>query len=142
VDIIRRKKQKFLIVDDNYYNSEATKNILTKLFKETGLEIEFVICSDGVDIIHQIIQDQSKGNEIKCVITDENMEYMNGSEAIRIIRNMERRNKIKRVNIISVTGNDDAQLSGEITKAGAQMVLSKPLSKSLITMALKHLNVI
>ena len=142
MDIIRRKKQKFLIVDDNYYNSEATKNILTKLFKETGLEIEFVICSDGVDIIHQIIQDQSKGNEIKCVITDENMEYMNGSEAIRIIRNMERRNKIKRVNIISVTGNDDAQLSGEITKAGAQMVLSKPLSKSLITMALKHLNVI
>ena len=136
------KKQKILVVDDNYFNCDATKNILKKILKEAGSDIEIITGSDGADIIHLIIQDQLKGNEIKCIITDENMEYINGSGAIRIIRNLERRNKIKFVNIISVTGNEDAELSSEIIKLGAQIVLSKPLPKKLISKALKDLSII
>ena len=70
------------------------------------------------------------------------MEYINGSEAIRIIRSLERRNKIKSVNIISVTGNEDAVVSKEILKLGAQIVLCKPLQKKLISKALKDLKII
>ena len=139
---IKERKEKILIVDDNVYNNESTKNILRKILKEAGSQIEIIIGSDGADIIHQIIQDQSKGNEIKCIITDENMEYINGSEAIRIIRNLEKRHKIKFVNIISVTGNEESEFANEIIKAGAQMILSKPLPKHLIEKALKELNII
>jgi PleD family two-component response regulator len=142
VEINSTEKEKILIIDDNHFINEATKNILRKILKEAGSEIEIITVSDGADIIHQIILDQSKGNEIKCIITDENMEYLNGSEAIRIIRNLERRNKIKFVNIISVTGNEDAVLSSEILKLGAQIVLSKPLPKKLISKALKDLSII
>ena len=138
----KEKKEKILIVDDNYYNSEGTKNIINKILKEVGSKIEIIIGSDGADIIHHIIQDQSKGNEIKCIITDENMEYINGSEAIKIVRDLERRHKIKFVNIISVTGNEDSQNTGEIKKAGAQLVLSKPVPKTVIASALKELGII
>ena len=136
------KKEKILIVDDNYYNNEATKNILRKILKEAGSEIEIITGSDGADIIHQIILDQSKGNEIRCIITDENMEYINGSEAIRIIRNLERKNKIKFVNIISVTGNEGSEFSNEIVEAGADLVLGKPLKRLLIQKTLKQFNII
>jgi len=44
------KKEKILIVDDNYYNSEATKNIIKKILKEVGSYTEIIIGSDGVDI--------------------------------------------------------------------------------------------
>ena len=142
LEIIEKKRAKILIVDDNCYNSEATKNILNKIFKESRSERDIIICSDGVDILYQIIQDQSRGNEIKCIITDENMEYINGSEAIRIIRNLERCNKIKFVNIISATGNDEYQYTSEIIKAGAQLVLSKPIQKATIKRALEELNII
>ena len=37
------------------------------------------------EIIQKVIEDQRNGNKIKCIITDENMEYLNGSDAIKII---------------------------------------------------------
>ena len=42
--------------------------------------------NDGVDIIKQVMDDQFNGWLIKCVITDENIEYMNGSEAVKILK--------------------------------------------------------
>ena len=137
-----KKKGKILIVDDNYFINEATQNILKKVLKEAGSDMEIIIGSDGSDIIHHIIQDQSKGNQIKCILTDENMEYLNGSEAIKIIKNLERNKKIKFVNIISVTGNEESEYTRHIISAGAQMTLNKPLSKSVLSGVLKDLNII
>ena len=136
------KKEKILIVDDNHYISEATQNILKKVLTEACRNMEIILASDGVDILHHVIQDQSKGNEIKCILTDENMEYMNGSEAIRIIRGLEKRNKTKFVKIISVTGNEESQYIDKIKSAGAQLVMGKPLSKLLLAKFLKDLNII
>ncbi len=141
-EINLERRGKILIVDDNHYNCESTKNILKKVLKEACSELEIIVGSDGADIIHYVIQDQSKGNEIKCIITDENMEYINGSDAIKIIRSLERLNKIKFVNIISLTGNEDLDSTNELLKAGAQAVFGKPLPKLLIAKALKDLNII
>ena len=141
-EINMEKKEKILIVDDNHYNCVSTKNILKKILKEASSEIEIIIGSDGADIIHHIIQDQSKGNEIKCIITDENMEYLNGSDAIKIIQNLESLNKIKNVKIISLTGNEDLEFKNKLFNAGAQAVFTKPLTKLLLANALKDLNII
>ncbi len=141
-EINMERKEKILIVDDNYYNCESTKNILKKILNESSSEIEIIIGSDGADIIQYIIHDQSKGNEIKCIITDENMEYIYGSDAIKIIRNLESLNKIKNVKIISLTGNEDLESTNKILKAGAQAVFTKPLTKLLLANALKDLNII
>jgi len=89
-----KKKSKILIVDDNSFILEATKVIIKKVLKEAECEMEIISGSDGYDIIHHVIQDQSKGNEIKCIFTDENMEYINGSEAIKILRNLEKKKKL------------------------------------------------
>jgi len=142
IEMNLERKDKILIVDDNHYNCESTKNILKKVLKEACSELEIIVGSDGADIIYYVIEDQSKGNEIKCIITDENMEYINGSDAIKIIRNMERLNKIKFVNIISLTGNEDLDSNYELIKAGAQAVFCKPLPRLLIAKALKDFNII
>ncbi len=39
-------------------------------------DYEIVECYDGADMLFKIIEDQSNGNMIKLIITDENMEYM------------------------------------------------------------------
>ncbi len=142
VEINSIEKEKILIIDDNHFINEATKNILSKVLKESGSKIEIIVGSDGADIIHQVIQDQSKGNKIKCIFTDENMEYINGSEAVKVIRNLEKSLKIKFINIISVTGNEDSGIKNEILKAGVQIVLNKPLSKSVIKGILKDFEII
>ncbi len=70
------------------------------------------------------------------------MEYLNGSDAIKIIRRLEKNNIIKNVKIITATSQEDIQFVNKIKNIGADLVMSKPLSKSTLTRALKELNII
>ena len=80
--------------------------------------------------------------KINSARNNENMEYLNGSDAIKIIQNLESLNKIKNVKIISLTGNEDLESKNKLLKAGAQAVFTKPLTKLLLANALKDLNII
>ena len=142
VSLKSKKKGKILVVDDSHLVNEVTVRLLRKVLTEAGSDMEIIVASDGSEMVHNIIQDQYKGNEIKCIFTDENMEYLNGSEAIRIIRNLENRRKVKFVNIISVTSNEEPYFIDEIKKAGAQTVLGKPLTKFVLARVLKEFKII
>ncbi len=73
---------------------------------------EFIIIEgkDGVDLISHIIRDQLNQNRIACIITDENMEFLNGSDAIKIIRNLEKSNRIKPTKIASFSAFEDQMI--------------------------------
>ena len=83
-------KKKILIVDDNKFLRDALKSQIQIILTEKKLFniFELIEGYDGVDILYQIILDRSQNNLIKCVITDENMEYFNGSEAVKLIRQL------------------------------------------------------
>jgi len=57
-------------------------------------------------------------NKIKCILTDENMEYINGSEAVQILRNLEKKKKIKAITIASVSAFEDEIIKSCLIKAG------------------------
>ena len=79
-----------------------------------------------MEILNKIIIDQSQNNLIKCIITDENMEYLNGSDAIKILKKLEKFNKIKYIPIATITAYENVELIDYITKRGADYILSKP----------------
>jgi hypothetical protein len=60
------------------------------------------------------------------------MYFMNGSEAIKIIRGMEKSRKIKNYFIVSVSGYDDLQTKNLLESSGANLVAKKPLSKNAL----------
>jgi len=68
-----------MIVDDNKFIRESlpvlVKNILKSYNKIN--EYEVIEGSDGVDILSVLIDDQKNNNLLKCILTDENMEYIN-----------------------------------------------------------------
>jgi len=70
------------------------------------------------------------------------MDFLNGSEAIKLIRKLEKRNKIKHLNILSITCHEDVDTMNFILNAGADGMLSKPLSKSSLYDAFKSLKII
>ena len=100
--------------------------------EEERKNFEVIQCSDGIDLIKLVVEDQNHGNLIKCVFTDENMEYINGSEAIKILRILEKKNKIKTLKIFSITCHEDVDSVKMITESGADLVLSKPISKTIL----------
>ena len=132
----------FLVVDDNKHIRLAIKNNLIKalLILNPNLSYKIIEGYDGVDILRYIIDDQIE-NKIKCVFTDENMEYINGSEAIRILHDLEKRNKIKKCFLVSITSHEDEYSNQMIYNAGVDLIIPKPISKNNMIKILNDLNI-
>jgi len=96
-DVIEKKI--ILLADDNHIISNSNKRIIMQVCKEKELDYEIICCSDGMDILINIMDEKTYG-QVCLIITDENMEILNGSEAIKIIRTIEERKNISRKFII------------------------------------------
>lgn len=119
-----------LIADDHKYVRESLSNLIKKILRIKKIENYFRIkeAKDGVDILHDVVKDQFQNNRIKCILTDENMEFLNGSETVKILRNLEKDKKIKPICIASVTNYENPkQLIGSV---GFNRFLSKPCCES------------
>lgn len=85
-----------------------------------------------------LIEEAEIQSTIELLITDENMEYMNGSEGIRYIRNIVKRKKLKRMKIYSLNSNEDVDIMQSIIKAGADKLLPNPMTRRSIESLLKE----
>lgn len=58
------------------------------------------------------------------------MEYINGSEALKILKELELNGKISKIIYISVTAFEDQETKNRIKNAGFIEILSKPVNKN------------
>lgn len=125
----------YIVIDDNLHIRNAEKNLLKiylkNLKKNLNLKQEFEVIDggDGIDALKYVI-DPNLSSRIKAIFIDENMEYMNGSEAIKIIRKFQSLNKIQKFNIATVTAFEDNITKLNIIQAGVDEIYGKPFSKN------------
>lgn len=132
-------KDCILIADDNHLINDVNKKIIETCLKKLNCDYEIILCSDGVDIIRCVLNEKMK-KSIKCIITDENMEFLNGSEAMKFVRILESRGYLDRIPIISVTSHEDKSIVNNILSSGASHVLPKPLTVSSMINTFKLIN--
>ena len=99
-------------------------------------DIEILEAFDGIELLNILIND--KNHQIKYIFLDETMEYLNGSDTVRIIRKMEADNKIKNYFIVSITAFDDTETKNFLLKTGVNLIISKPCTKSDISSILNN----
>jgi hypothetical protein len=76
---------KFVIIDDHKLVRENTSNLMKKVLKSLGVpQFEILEGTDGIDLLKFLRNDID--GLIRYVFIDENMEYLNGSEAFQIVR--------------------------------------------------------
>jgi len=129
----------YIVVDDNLYIRNCLKKLLDIFFKNWKKnnpkeKIDFVIYEgiDGIDALKFVI-DPNYSSRIKGIFIDENMEYLNGSEAIKIIRRLQNLNKISKLfHIATVTAFEDAITKTNILNAGVDDIYQKPINKNHI----------
>ena len=131
---------KILVVDDNKFVRENTvyllKNALNQLKLDNFLIVEG---SDGIDILNFVRLDNHF--KIRYIFTDESMQFLDGSEAVKLIRKFEENDKIKSYNIISLTAFDDPQTRNKILNCGLNSIMSKPATKTeIMKILIKHQN--
>jgi signal transduction histidine kinase/CheY-like chemotaxis protein len=122
-----------VIVDDNAMLLSSLNNVIKKVLVSNNINnIKIFSGSDGIDLLKIIIDDQKGPNIIKCVFVDEFMEFMNGTEAIKIIREYEKLNKIRPLFITKVSAMHFEQNSD-----GTNVTLEKPVRDKQIQNVLK-----
>ena len=126
-----------IICDD----SELIRNSIKKVFYSIdnldrlyGIDL----CYDGIQVIMKIVEDQNNGNFIKAVFIDENMDYLNGRETVKILKNMIEESKIKKVYFISISANDE----NEFDSSDYDFCLAKPINKIKLNECLRRLEII
>jgi len=127
-----RKSVKVLVIDDYIYIREGLKSIIEEISYKMNIDIDIELGEDGIDLLNQVINSQRQGFTYTLIFVDENMNFMNGSKAIGIIRELEKDQKIKRNNIVTVTAFEDEATKSNIMNAGSDIILSKPCRASKI----------
>jgi signal transduction histidine kinase len=124
--------KEIILVDDNSMLLASLKNMINKVLTKDRIEDIRITCGiDGIDLLKIIMDDQKNENIIKAIFVDEFMEYMNGSEAIRIIRDLENQSKIKPLYIVKVTA-----MNLDKTLDGSNLTLEKPVRENQVRRAL------
>ena len=113
----KKIEAKVLIVEDN-----ATNQMLLSLYLD-NLDLDYDIADDGLQAVEYF-----KNNKYDIILMDENMPNMNGIEATKIIRDLEKDENLNLVIIVAVTAN---ALSGDRKRfidSGMDDYISKPYS--------------
>jgi signal transduction histidine kinase len=96
--IINTNKKAILIIDDTPLILSSTERMILSILTSLDLLCEFEILkgNDGLDLLNFLIKDQKNSNRIFITIVDEQMEFIDGSESVRLIRKLERENRVKK----------------------------------------------
>lgn len=139
---ILKSKKKILIIDDNYFIRSSLRNILIEIDRENQQNFEIIEGNDGVEILKEVIEHHRTDSTIDIVFTEEKMEYLDGSESIKIIRMLEKANRIRKTNFVSVAFFEDQDVNCLLSKVGADCIASKPNTKNQIFNLLNNFGVI
>lgn len=128
LETIDLKGNRALLVEDNELNAEIAKEIL----EMTGLTVEHVV--DGVEAVDKLAG--CEDGYYDMVFMDIQMPRMNGYDAARAIRAMERR-YCKQVPIVAMTANAFAEDVHAAKTAGMNEHIAKPLDLNTLAKILK-----
>jgi hypothetical protein len=126
-------------VDDCISILDSLSKILMEIIKESNSDIKVIKGNDGIDTLKLVYDDQFQDSSIKLIISDENMEFLNGSESFKILKKLEKSTKIKPIKFAILTSdlkNDYYQ------SIGIDKIIDKKYDKNCFRYVLKDLSII
>lgn len=123
-----------LIVDDDYFCRKSLKNVIKAALGDLNiLNVSIAKATDGIDALNMVIEDQKKKNKIKMIISDENMNYINGSDCFMLLNKMFEKGKLNKIQLVVLTALEEEDALLYIKKiAKTNEIMKKPISKYMI----------
>jgi len=127
-----------LIVDDHKYNSKSLKRLLNEIFAKKNLHnYKVIIASDGIEALNLLYYDTLYFMKISIIISDINMNFMNGDNLYKII-NLVNFNSFQRYKFVLFSNTDiDTNVD---SNTGIKYFIKKPCRKADVEEMLKELN--
>ena len=112
------EKIKILVIDD----SDVIRTSLKKFLLE--YEIEVITSNDGLEGLQRAIEHRPR-----LIFLDLMMPNLDGIRLLKVMKVME---ELKRIPVIVISGHTDKVNVIAATEAGADKIVSKPLSKEVL----------
>jgi CheY-like chemotaxis protein len=119
-----------IIVDDEVFTRQSTVRILNTVSKTLNVKINIIEAEDGLELIYLIFKCVTQGVSISMILSDENMNFMNGSRSSEILKEILTKKKITDIPFYLVTAYDN-NLIEKFISPSIDQVLSKPLTKEV-----------
>jgi signal transduction histidine kinase/CheY-like chemotaxis protein len=119
-----------ILVDDDVTVRKASQRLIENYFKVT-INLKVLEASDGFECLYIYYKMKKKGVQISCIISDETMEYLNGSDCAQILKNTCLRKDLVRTPFFLLTAYENFNKN----ESGIEYIFTKPLMKN-------HLNII
>ncbi len=110
-----------LVAEDN----EANQYLIETIFNKIGIKID--IANNGLEAIEKF-----KKIKYDLIFMDENMPKMNGSQAVKEILNIEKRENLNHTPIIALTANTIKGDREKFLNLGMDEYLSKPINRKIL----------
>lgn len=129
-----------ILVDDDYFCRLSHKKLIKNVISELGIgPMNVMKACDGIDTLNIVLADQMNKRQICLIISDENMNYCNGSDSFILLTKMFRTDKLRKVPLWILTAlEDDHELKNLKLRSGCDMILKKPPSMSTIRESFKQ----
>ena len=124
---VQKLKGDILLVEDNKANQMFMKVIL----KQLGLSFDIV--NDGLEAIEAF-----KKNKYDLILMDESMPNLNGVEATKQIREIEKLQNLEYTTIVALTANAIKGTKERLLAAGMDEYITKPLNKNKLANVLSE----
>ncbi len=125
---VRLSSRRVLIVEDNLINQTIMQRMLSRFF-----QCDADIAQNGREAVQMITE-----QPYDLVFMDVQMPVLDGFEATRIVREMEASSGRRRTPIVAMTANAMAGDRERCLDAGMDDYISKPVSKSALTLAMER----
>lgn len=140
----KQNKQYIFIADDVNDIRKSIKNLVISIYKKNINKIEIIECSDGIEVVYNIykLYQDNKVNFINCIITDQFMNFLNGTDIANILNKLVNDNKINKIPLIFCTAFQDNINISDIMSNKPDKILNKPVSKSCLIQAFEECNIL
>lgn len=132
-----------MICDDDNLILKAEKKLIESICKEYKKEVFIQTASNGLECVYKVFDDFiNKEISYSILLIDENMTYMNGTDATKIIRKLQSEKTLNNFYIYSVTAHDDEESLSKIMSYGCDGTVNKPLTKRALISLLNKANLL
>ncbi|KAF0151678.1 MAG: CheY-like receiver [Ignavibacteria bacterium] len=115
-------KVKILVIDD----ADVIRNSLKKFLSE--YDVEVITCNDGLEGLQSAVEIKPQ-----LIILDLMMPNLDGIRLLRVLKVLE---DLKRIPVIIISGHTDKTNVMAAMEAGAEKIVSKPLTKEVLVKAI------
>lgn len=128
---IYNSNKRILLVDDVYLVRKNLKKLVSDICKEYKIKCTIECLSDGLETLTTVISDSmEEDSHTKLIISDENMNWINGSVSFKILSNLIMDNKIAKTGLVILTALEEEDVINNLKKESkADYVIKKPANK-------------